>query len=87
MHSLIDAIFDPVTTILQAAVNALNGAALSVRRGLDVAAYLGWVGYLPPGWHAAVVSLLTAAGLLGIVVVARAIYNVYLLLKEGVQWW
>lgn len=87
MHAIVDAIFGPVQTVLQDAINSLSGLALTMRRGIDIGAYLGPVAALTPGWAAAVKSLLTGAALVGIAAVGRAVYDIYLSLKQGVQWW
>lgn len=87
METIINAVFGPIQQLLQGIVSALTGANLVAQRGLNAQNYLGPVSWLGPGWEAAIVSALTGAALVAVVLAANAGYRFYLDIKQGVQWW
>ena len=88
MYAIADIIVQPAINLLTEAVNGLSGASLVAQRGIaDPAAWLGPVALLGPGWVTAVTSLLSSAALLVTLKAATSAYRLYLLMKQGVQWW
>jgi len=84
---IIDSFTSPVITILTAARDHLTSVSLVAARGINLDYYLGPVSMLGPSWTALILSLVGSLILILGVLTAQQVYNIYLSLKEGVQWW
>lgn len=85
--AVIDSFLGPVQSILINARDQLNHVALVAGRGLNLDYFLGPISMLGTGWTMLIGSVVSSAFLILVVLMARRGYNLYLALKDGVQWW
>ena len=87
MHSIVDSILGPITTLLQNALNYLGQVSLVASRGLNLDYYLGPIMMFGTGWRMLIASIVSSAFLLLIITIVKNTYNLYLAFKSGVKWW
>lgn len=87
MHSIVDSILGPITTLLQSALNYLGQIALVAGRGLNLDYFLGPIILMGSGWQMLIGSIVSSAFLILVVMIVRTTYNMYLAFKSGVKWW
>jgi hypothetical protein len=87
LREIADAVFGPVLTLLNSVLSWLGNASLAARQGINPALYLGPFAWLSPAWLNLTKQAILAASSFGILLVARAGYNLYLDIKQGVKWW
>ena len=87
MHDLADTIFGPVLSMLGTALSYLSNVSMVAARGLNLNNFLGPLAGVGPGWATLIKSFLGSVVLVAVVLVVVTSYNLYLKVKEGVQWW
>jgi hypothetical protein len=85
--TFLQTLFDPPEQLLRYAIAYLQHLSLVAGAGLTASDYLSWVGVLDPAWQGVINALLGSLTLLGVLFIVRAVYRVYLSLKQGIQWW
>jgi len=87
MITFIDNLFAPVLQLLQDVINFLQQASTVAAAGINISDYFSWLGVLDPAWQGDANALLSGLALLAILFIARAVYRLYLALKQGIKWW
>lgn len=87
MHSIVDSILGPITTMLQNSLNYLGHISLVAGRGLNLDYFLGPIMMLGSAWQMLIGSIVSSAFLILVVLIVRKTYDFYLSFKSGVKWW
>lgn len=87
IRNFVDAIFAPPTTILMLIRDRLDAAALPLGRGITIGNYFTFFGYLPNEWRILVSSILASITLLATLWLGRALWDLYLRVKQSTKWW
>jgi len=87
VKNFIDVIFAPPLQFLELCQDMLDNAGAVVGRGLSLGNYFSFFGYLPAEWQAVIQSALASVTLLAILFLVRALWNMYLRIKQSVKWW
>lgn len=85
--NLIDNIFSLPESIIELVKGKLVGASNLVAQGIDISAWLAPVSILGLNWVRVINALLAGATLVFTFWIAKKVYNLYLLYKQGVKWW
>jgi hypothetical protein len=87
IRNFIDSIFGPPITFLELMRDMLANAGTVAGKGINLNNYFSFFGYMPVEWQNVVKSALTSIVLLAIMLLVRAIWDVYLKVKNSAQWW
>lgn len=87
IKNFIDTVFSPPFSFLQLCYDMLQNAGTVVGKGISLNNYFGWFGYLPNEWQLVVKSALASVALLAVLFLVRALWDMYLKIKQSSKWW
>lgn len=82
--SILDKIFNPVTTFLNLAIDKVNGVSLVAIQGLNVQQYLSVFGDMPHEWQLLIKTIMTSVVILGTIYIFRSVMRIYYAVKEAI---
>lgn len=85
--NFIDAIFAPPLQFLTLTNDMILNAGSVVGRGISLNNYFSFFSYLPSEWQSVVQSALASSVLLAILFLVRALWDMYLRIKQSSKWW
>lgn len=87
VRNFIDAIFSPPLSFLNLMKDMILNAGTVVGKGIDLNNYFGFFSYLPSEWRLVVNSALLSIGLIAVLLLVRAAWDMYLRVKGSLKWW